>query len=70
MVIPIWVAALVGVALSVAAFLLARQQEILRAETEFIRRADLHQVAIEANLRQHVESRRGLGDVIPEMRPV
>jgi len=58
--VPIWVTALTGVALSFASFFLARQQEILRAETEFIRRADLHQVALEANLRQHIESLRGV----------
>lgn len=62
--LPIWIAALTGIALSVAAFFLARKQEVLRVETEFIRRADLHQVALLANLNQHLESLHGLRRLI------
>ena len=45
-----------GIVLSFGAFLLARQQESLRAETEFIRRADIHYAALQSSLHQHLES--------------
>jgi CHASE1-domain containing sensor protein len=45
-----------GIGLSIGAFLLARQQESLRAETEFIRRADIHYAALQASLDRHLES--------------
>jgi PAS domain S-box-containing protein len=56
--------ALSGIVLSFAAFFLARKQEALRADTEFIRRADLHQVALQANLNQHFESLNGVRNLM------
>ena len=44
-----------GIVLSFMAFFLARQQEELRAEAEFIRRADTHYVALRASLTRHLE---------------
>jgi PAS domain S-box-containing protein len=50
------VAIAVGAGFSVGAFLLARKQESLRAETEFIRRADIHYAALQASLDRHLET--------------
>jgi PAS domain S-box-containing protein len=54
--LPIWAAIACGIALSVGAFFLARQQETLRAETEFIRRADIHYAALQSSLDRHLSS--------------
>ena len=57
---PWWIVTLGGIVLSFAAFFLARQQEELRAEAEFIRRADTHYVALQASLSRHLEILRSL----------
>ena len=58
--LPVLVVGLVGLGLSAVAFLLARQQEALRAETEFFRRADIQHAALQASLNRQVESLEGL----------
>jgi PAS domain S-box-containing protein len=58
--LPIWTTAAIGIALSFGAFSLARRQETLRAEKEFVHRAEMHQATLLANLNQHLESLRGL----------
>jgi PAS domain S-box-containing protein len=58
--LPLWIATLAGIALSLAAFHLAREQERLRAEAEFTRRADVHYVALQASLSRHLEILRSL----------
>jgi two-component system cell cycle sensor histidine kinase/response regulator CckA len=58
--LPWWFATLGGVVLSFAAFVLARQQEELRAEAEFVRRADTHYAAMQASLTRHLEILRSL----------
>lgn len=57
---PWWIVTVGGVVLSFATFFLARQQEELRAEAEFIRRADTHYIAMQASLSRHLEILRSL----------
>ncbi len=57
---PWWIVTVGGILLSFAAFFLARQQEVLRAEAEFNRRADTHYVALQASLARHLEIMRSL----------
>jgi len=71
--LPFWIACSLGIALSFAAFFLARQQEVLRAEAEFFRRADIHNTVLQASLNRHLESFHSLqrlmqfsSDVTPE----
>ena len=56
--LPLWVACLGGIALSFGALFLARQQESLRAEAEFVRRADVHYSALEGSFNRHLASLR------------
>ncbi|HWN94583.1 MAG TPA: CHASE domain-containing protein [Methylomirabilota bacterium] len=58
--LPVWIATVAGVAFSIAAFYLARQQESVRAEAEFTRRADVHYAALQASLSRHLEILRSL----------
>ena len=58
--LPVWIAAVGGIVLSVGTFFLARQQEELRAEAEFVRRADTHYAAMQASLSRHLEILRSL----------
>lgn len=58
--IPVWLVAICGVGLSLAAFSLARQQEQLTAGTEFIHRADIHYAALQGSLVRHLESLNGI----------
>jgi len=57
---PLWISILGGVVLSFASFFLARQQEVLRADSEFVRRADVYSAAMQANLTLHLETLRSL----------
>jgi len=57
---PVWLVAICGVGLSLAAFFLARQQEKLTAGTEFIHRADIHYAALQGSLVRHLESLNGI----------
>ena len=58
--LPVWIAVIGGLSLSLGAFFLARQQESLRAGTEFIRRADIHYAALQTSLNRHLESLRSM----------
>ena len=58
--LPVLIVCLLGMAVSAAAFLLARQQEALRAETEFFRRSDIQHAALQGSLNRQVESLEGL----------
>ena len=58
--LPLWIVIIGGLGLSLSAFLLARQQEIWRAEAEFGRRAEIHQQALHSSLQQRLENLRSL----------
>ena len=58
--LPIWLVALGGAGLSGVIFFLAHDLETRRANTEFIRRANIHQDALGASLSRHLESLHGV----------
>jgi PAS domain S-box-containing protein len=58
--LPVWVVVLAGLAVSLGAFLLARKQELIAAETGFIHRAEIHHAALQASIHRHLESLRGV----------
>ena len=59
-ILPVLVVSLLGLGISAVAFLLAGQQEALRAETEFFRRADVQHAALQGSLNRQMESLGGL----------
>jgi PAS domain S-box-containing protein len=58
--LPVWITLIAGTGVSLIAYFLAHQQEVWRAETEFLRRSDLYQAALHASLNQHLESLHGM----------